>query len=368
MQMKFIVFVFGAFLFSNSLYGQGCCSGGCGSPIAGGGSPGVLMAKQMEVGSSFQYINGNTFFARDKDTIHMFDNFNSKYIYSRLAYGVTKDLTVSVEAGYFINKTQIGLNKMDTLKSKGIGDLIIFPKYDIYNRVDERKRIEFTVGLGYKIPLGKHNDSSLVYTNPITGHQTFTTSPPIVQPTTGSQDVIMYAFFFRGFPKKNFRVYANATYIRKGWNSLGEKFGDYASVGLYAGKTFFKKLGVTLQLKGEWIDKLRQAKNEDLVAFYGLDLRSTGGKKIFFVPQVSYSIKSLSIYALGEIPIYQYVNGAQVVVAPITIGVSYRFFTSKNLTPKAGETVYECPMKCEGSLSKEPGKCPVCGMDLIEKK
>src|ERR1035437_8064550 len=169
--MRFIIFSLFAFLFSNTLFSQGCCSGGCGNPIAGGSSPGVLLAKQMEVGSSFQYINGNKFLAGRKDTIPYFDNFNSKYVYSRLAYGLTKDLTVSVEAGYFINKTQIGLNKMDTLKSWGIGDLILFPKYDIYNRVDERKRIEFTVGLGYKIPLGKHNDSTLVYTNPNTGHR-----------------------------------------------------------------------------------------------------------------------------------------------------------------------------------------------------
>jgi hypothetical protein len=363
--MRGSLFFIIAFIASNSLHGQGCCSGGSGCPIAGGSSPGVLLAKQIEIGSSFQYINGNKFLARDKDTISMFDNFNSKYVYSRLAYGVTKDLTVSVEAGYFINKTQIGLNKMDTLKSSGIGDLILFPKYDVYNRVDEKKRIDFTLGLGYKIPLGKHDDSTLVYTNPNTGHQTFTTSPPIVQPTTGSQDFIFYAFFFRGFSKKQFRIYSNATYIKKGWNSLGEKFGDYASLGLFAGKTFFECLGITLQVKGEWIGKLKQAKNEDLVAFYNLDLRSTGSKKIFFVPQVSYSFKSFIVYALGEIPIYQYVNGAQVVTAPITAGVSYRFFSGKKQVPKPGETYYECPMKCAGSISKEPGKCPMCGMELV---
>jgi len=27
---------------------------------------------------------------------------------------------------------------------------------------------------------------------------------------------------------------------------------------------------------------------------------------------------------------------------------------------------YVCPMNCEGSGSDEPGKCPVCGMDLVE--
>ena len=37
------------------------------------------------------------------------------------------------------------------------------------------------------------------------------------------------------------------------------------------------------------------------------------------------------------------------------------------------ETVYECPMHCvpEGATeeytSNEPGECPVCGMDLVER-
>lgn len=32
------------------------------------------------------------------------------------------------------------------------------------------------------------------------------------------------------------------------------------------------------------------------------------------------------------------------------------------------ETAYICPMKHEGSKSDKPGKCPVCGMDLIKAK
>ncbi|RNI23678.1 heavy metal-binding domain-containing protein [Rufibacter latericius] len=28
------------------------------------------------------------------------------------------------------------------------------------------------------------------------------------------------------------------------------------------------------------------------------------------------------------------------------------------------QMAYICPMECEGSASMDPGKCPVCGMDL----
>lgn len=370
--MRFILFLITS-VFSASLYGQGCCSGGCANPIAGGASPGVLLEKQMEIGTSFQYINGNKFLAKDKDTSALFDNFNSQYIYSRIGYGVTKNLTVSVETGYFINKSQMGLNKIDSARSSGFGDLIIFPKYDVYNQTDEKRKIEFTLGLGYKIPLGKHSDSTFTWYDSVQSIAHYTISPPLVQPTTGSQDIILYAFFFRGFPQKNFRLFANTTYIKKGWNSSGEKFGDYASIGLFAGKTFFKSLGITLQLKAEWVDKMQYNTYADkligggnsIVALYNIDIRSTGSKKIFFAPQLSYNYKSFALYAMYEIPVYQYVNGAQVSTSPFTIGLSYKFFTSKGLSAKTGETIYRCPMKCEGGDSKEPGKCRICGMELM---
>ncbi|MBG8555250.1 heavy metal-binding domain-containing protein [Hymenobacter guriensis] len=32
--------------------------------------------------------------------------------------------------------------------------------------------------------------------------------------------------------------------------------------------------------------------------------------------------------------------------------------------PTAQTAAYLCPMACEGSASQQPGKCPVCGMDL----
>lgn len=328
--MKQVIITIAILLFREYLYAQGCCSGGSGSPIAGGASQGVLQERQMEISSNYQYIGTNKFLYEDIDTTTQFDYLSSNYIYTRLAYGLTKDFTMSLESGYFINKTQIGFNKADTIKSSGIADLIIFPRYDILNRTEESKRTEITIGLGYKIPLGKHNDSTVVYTDPTTGKKYYTTSPPTVQPTTGSQDFIFYAFFFRGYPLKNFRIFANSLYIKKGWNSLGEKFGDYASVGLFASKTFFEKLGITLQVKGEWIGKMQADKNVDLLALYNVDITSTGSRKVFFVPQLNYTYKNITVFVLSEIPVYQYVNNIQVASQyQFTGGLAYRFFVKK---------------------------------------
>jgi hypothetical protein len=236
---------------------------------------------------------------------------------------------MSIETGYFFNKTQIGLNNRETITSSGVGDLIIFPRYTIYNHNTERARTEVTLGLGLKIPVGKHLDSTVVYTDQ-SGKQYFTPMPPAVMPTTGSNDFVFYGFAFRGYPTKNFRVFTSALYVKKGWNSLGQRFGDYASIGLYAGKTFFHNYGVTMAVKGEWIDKMKYDPKIDMLALYNLDVNSTGGKRILFVPQISYGYKSFSLFLLSEIPVYQYVNGTAIASQYLfTAGFSYRFFVPK---------------------------------------
>ena len=307
----------------------------------------------------------------------MFDHFYSQYIYSKISYGITKAFTFSAEMGYYINKTQIGKRDnitgipIDSFSSKGIGDLILFPKYNVYSHSDSSKKIELTLGMGYKIPLGKYNDSSVVYHNPFNGKDTYVIMPPIVQPTNGSQDFIFYAMFLRGFPKHNFRLFTTGTYIKKGWSPLGYKFGDYAGIGIYAGKTFFKRLGLTLQLKGEWIDSMRYGRNIDMVGLYNIYVSSTGSKKVALVPQVSYNYKNFTVYGLKEFPVYEFVNGSQMRSKTIlTFGLSYRFFTTKNppcVNPSAGDEVWECPMKCEGYQYSRSGKCKVCRMELIKK-
>jgi hypothetical protein len=311
------------------LQSQGCCSGGSGSPIAGGASQGVLQERQMELAGNYQFLSTDRFLVKDRDTTSLFENLNSNYLYGRIAYGVTQKLTMSIESGYFINKTQYGLEKKDTVKSSGIADLIIFPRYNIYTKNTEIAKTEITVGMGFKIPLGKYNDSTVVYRDPRTNARYYTTSPPTIQPTNGSHDFIFYAFFFKGYTEKKFKVFANMIYIKKGWNPLGQKFGDYSSIGLFISQTIIKKLALTLQVRGEHVTRMKFDHNVDMLALYNIDVSSTGSRKIFLAPQISYSTGKFILYALYETPMYQYVNGTQVGSQhQLTAGLSYRFFTS----------------------------------------
>ncbi|MBI1835895.1 MAG: hypothetical protein HYR91_01380 [Flavobacteriia bacterium] len=327
--MKKLLFFLSFCFASQSILAQGCCSGGSASPIAGGTSQGVLNEKQVEIATNFQYLSSNKFYAQDRDTTPMFRRLYSDYAYFRLAYGLSSKLTISLESGYYINRTVIWPEKNIT-RTSGIADIIIFPRYQVYYKCSEKKKTEFTLGLGYKIPIGSHDDSTIFYTDPTSGKNYYQTAPPTVQLTNGANDFIFYSFFFNSYLKKNFRVFANSIYVHKGWNSLGQKFGDYASISVFFGKTIFKRLGLTAQIKGEWVGRMKTDKLIDMVAYYNVYPASTGNRKVFIVPQISYSYKNLTVYALSEIPLYQYLNGSQVGSQyQFTSGISYKFSLKK---------------------------------------
>ena len=93
------------FSLNHTTYAQ-CCGGGNGSPIAGGSSQGVLQENQFEINTSFQFINTNKSYTGSiQDTVSAY-KYHSSYNYTRLGYGVTKNFTISLEAGYWFNKTE----------------------------------------------------------------------------------------------------------------------------------------------------------------------------------------------------------------------------------------------------------------------
>ncbi len=325
----FIISLF-TLIFNTTVFSQGCCSGGAGSPIAGGAATGVLQENQMEISINYQNNSSNKFFAENRDTTSLFNNLNSDYLFFRVDYGLSKKLTLSVASGYFLDKSKIGKDNSDTISSNGVGDLIIFPRYSIYNKTANFKRTAVVIGLGLKIPLGAHNDSTLTFA--AYGIDNYQMNPPMLQTTNGSQDLMFNFFFFREYQKSKLRLFISSLYVKKGYNSLGVKYGDYKGVGFFASKTFFYRWGVTAQLKVEKIDQIKVANNieESDLLEYSITTESTGSKKWFFIPQLSYSKNGLTVYATSEIPLYQYLNGTQVGSQnQFTVGVNYRFLTRK---------------------------------------
>jgi len=333
--MRLIVLLIFSFLFQNIAFSQGCCSGGGSNPIAGGTATGVLQKYQMEVSLNYQNNTSNKFFEGTEEVSQegIYDKLSSEYLFLRTDYGISKKLTLSLGTGYHLNKTLSYKDQDTSASSSGFGDLIIFPRYDIYNETKGNIRSEITLGFGVKVPIGSHTDT--IETVP----GVWDLIPPTIQLSTGGTDLMFYSFFFREYKKQKLRFFANSLYIRKGYNSLDEKFGDYTSVSLFASKTFFRKWGITTQIKAERIGQIevRQSKLLDLVirnpyeAENFLDKQeSTGSKKWIFIPQLSYSQNGITIFATSEIPLYQYLNGNQIGSnQQFTVGVNYRFLTKE---------------------------------------
>ena len=333
--MRLIVLAIFSLLFQNFAFSQGCCSGGGSNPIAGGTATGVLQKYQMEVSLNYQNNTSNKFFEGTEEVSQegIYDKLSSEYLFLRTDYGISKKLTLSLGTGYHLNKTLSYKDQDTSASSSGFGDLIIFPRYDIYNETKGNIRSEITLGFGVKVPIGSHTDT--IETVP----GVWDLIPPTIQLSTGGTDLMFYSFFFREYKKQKLRFFANSLYIRKGYNSLDEKFGDYTSVSLFASKTFFRKWGITTQIKAERIGQIevRQSKLLDLVirnpyeAENFLDKQeSTGSKKWIFIPQLSYSQNGITIFATSEIPLYQYLNGNQIGSnQQFTVGVNYRFLTKE---------------------------------------
>ncbi len=348
-----------------------CCSGGSGSPISGGGSQGVLQHYQIEISTSFQHIFTDNFFTgTQRDTTKYFDSFTSSYEYFRFGYGLSDKFSMSLEGGYYFLKKEIGMNAnpVTTYQSKGMGDLILFPRYTVFNKLNEKSKTEITAGLGFKIPIGSYNDSTSNI-EPFSGTTYYVTKPQSVQLSSGANDFIFQLFLFHGFTKNNFRVFANSYYIRKGWNPIGEKLGDYSSVALFAGKSFFNFLGVNLQVRYEQVKPMQL--NQDILLYHypNYDPEATGYKKIFIAPQIGFTKKNFSVFAMTEIPVYQNVVKTQVGSEYLTtFGLSYKFLTAKNSPENLIEPgSYYCPMHLD-VVSLVPGSCPDCGMHLILMK
>ena len=334
--MRLIVLAILSLLFQNFAFSQGCCSGGGSNPIAGGTATGVLQKYQMEVSLNYQNNTSSKFFEGTEEVSQegIYDKLSSEYLFLRTDYGISKRLTLSLATGYHLNKTLKEKDTTTTLSNSGMGDLIIFPRYDIYNETKGNIRSEITLGIGLKIPIGSHTDTMEIRPD------IWDLIPPTIQLSTGGTDLMLYSFFFREYKKQKFRLFVNSLYIRKGYNSLDEKFGDYTSVSLFASKTLFRKWGLTTQLKGVSIGQLQinQAKKDkfELDENYFEKITweekrdATGSEKLIFIPQISYSKNNFTFFATSEIPLYQNLKGVQFASEnQFTVGINYRFLTKE---------------------------------------
>lgn len=372
---------------SFTVYSQGCCSGGGGSPLADGAASGVLPAGQMEFLGTYKYTGSNRFMSGDRDTIPFFESLRSNYLFLKAEYGISEKFTFSASLGYYLNRTITEfpdtsyangemLIERNKVESSGFGDLMIFPRYNVLHTKGSRPA-ELSLGLGLKIPIGHANDSTFIgysyfintQQNPpvLDSSEIWQTSPPTVQATNGSNDILVNLFFMQRYHTANLRFMVNCTYMRKGWNQLGIKFGDYSSLGISLGTTVFKRLGILAQLRGEYITPIRTHADIDVLSLYSIDPNSTGSWKLSFIPQLTYRFKrpEIQMFVTADVPLYQYLYGTQIASRwDVTCGLAYRFNLRKKKEVQPVQE--ESPLAYTETSFRVWGKCDMC-KNTIEK-
>jgi hypothetical protein len=219
-------------------------------------------------------------------------NANSGYTGLQVAYGLTKRITIDLDGGYYLNRTQNFSFFGDSYTLNGYGGSAITLSGRASVLKDTVNDVEVTLGVGLKMPWSRQ--PQIVDGVELTED---------VQPCNGSYGLSLRAFIFKEFDKSGVRLFLMHNTTLSTINDRNYKEGNNYTTSLYASKTFFKNLTLIGQVRNEVRD---YAFRDDKV------VSSSGGFRFVFVPQINYSFKQkYNLSVLYELPFYQYYYGIQ---------------------------------------------------------
>jgi hypothetical protein len=290
MLSKFLLFFFLILCFNNKSIAQ--CCGGC-NPIGGNTNQGTLPKYTLQVNTYYKHGYSEGYMQADHSSDFKFvKNANNSFVGLQLGYGIFKRLTVEVEGGYYLNRTQnfeIQSYKF-SLNGYGGSSVIFGGKYNIIK--DTVRDIEFTMGLGIRLPWSKEPQI-------IDGVEL----SEDVQPCNGAYGLVIRSFLFKEFDKSGIRMFLMNTININGQSSRRYKEGNTYLTSFFISKTFFQNWTGILQVRNEIRDF---AYRDDI------KVSSSGGYRFLLIPQINYSIKKkYNISALYELPVYQNYYGIQ---------------------------------------------------------
>jgi hypothetical protein len=232
-----------------------------------------------------------------------------RFLHLDLAYGLGSRTSLFASIPVITDRNfDIGHGPVasETYNTTGNGDLLLGVRHALMQRAGD----SLVAGLMLEAPLGKHTltapedraDSGIL--------------DPMLQPGTGSFDVggtLQYARRLGGWDSTtaaSYQVYTT--------NDLDFRSGADFIASFTVSRPIYRALGGSVQLKGL---------HKDRSDFMGEPLSNTGGRFLYLVPGLSVRAPvSLAVFGYAVIPVYRYVNEAQ--LAPRTgfvFGVSRTF-------------------------------------------
>lgn len=271
-----------------------------GNPVGGAENIGVMMKNHLRIQSSFRYhlasnyYKGSQIYQGDKRTL---DKAYFNYGGLMAAYGITNQLTLEVDAGYFFNKTQEYLKWDGSLTGSGFSNISAMLKYALYQ--DMLNRVEFTMAAGGKIPLSTEYQRVDGVVLPID-----------LQPSTASYGIKAQTFLVKENSVGSWRIFWINRYEKNFENPYNFIFGDLFSSAIFYSKHThlniserFKHWTLIMQARYEYNDQ--NTRNKQTVP-------ASGGHMVVIAPQINCSIdQKWNLSVLFEKAIYRYYNNIQ---------------------------------------------------------
>jgi hypothetical protein len=275
------------FCLSEQLFAQCACIGGAPvgslSMIGGTTNVGILRDGNIRASSFYSYSNGDEYYSGTKaiDTGSV-KNYKSQYLGFLIGYGLTDRFTVDWEIGSYVNKTQ-DFGEY-ALSGSGFSHTTIYGKYNIV--ASRAKKMEWTVGVGAKIPL------NFVEQN----------LPQHIQSSTGAFGAAVLSYLHKGFDSEGLHFFL---INRTDWNAENNttyQYGTSFTNSLFITKSIVPSLVGMLELRSDI--RLNDSKYQKV-------LTDTGWNLFVLSPQLNYAIRNFNFSIFYDIPVYKNYNGAQ---------------------------------------------------------
>ncbi len=210
----------------------------------------------------------------------------------------------------------LGWMEMTMAPTSGVGDATLMGLYRLYTNRDLRPTDVVTLGFGVKAPTGSFTEQTssgkLVHAH--------------MQPGTGSWDPLLSIVYTKIVDQ--LLIQTDATYRFATRNRLGYEFGDSTALNLSGTYAIVRELSAGASLTylsvGRASDKYGNYTNLQSLMD---DPANTGGQSLWFSPCLQvFPGKDLAVNAKVQIPVWERVNGIQLVPSyRFLAGIAYRF-------------------------------------------
>lgn len=296
---KSIILFFISISFFGSIDLNAQCFASSANPMGGSANLGVMNKKTMRFMTFYRYHLASKYYDQNKyyDGLQKtLSSANYNYIGTLLGYGLTDRLSLEIETGYFLNKTQYYRSSDHHLTGRGVSNALTSVKYAIYQ--DFQNRVEFSGAVGFNTPFSTEVKSVDGVVLPID-----------LQPSTASYGLVIQTYFIKEDSFNAMRYFFMGRYERNFENPQGYLFGNVFTGSAFISRHFVFGRGAIK----DWTTIIQMSyQHKEKNIREGKLINASGGHTLLLTPQINVTInEKWNISLLYELPVYRYLYGIQ---------------------------------------------------------